>query len=339
MATGKLLRRLIKAGAHGDEKAFLDISAEVIKHERQKQHHLLANDLERILYGEKSQSSPTLRLIREVVPTDEERGLELLDVREPCRDLDDVVLSDENNVLIERVLYEQRREDILASYGLRPVQKILMCGPPGCGKTLTAEVIATELSRPLVIVRLDSVVSSYLGETSANLRKVFDFISNTPVVALFDEFDALGKERSDTSEHGELRRVVNALLQLIDGYRGKSLLLAATNHEGSLDRAIWRRFEEVLVFNLPNSKQISALLTLKLRGARREFDIEDIPIKAWFGGFSFADVERVVLRAIKTMALESQEFLKLGDLEKALAGERARHQRIAEISERSFLER
>ena len=121
---------------------------------------------------------------------------------------------------------------MLKTYGLRPSDRILFCGPPGCGKTLTAEVIASELGRPFAVVRTDSVVSSFLGETAANLRKVFDFAAATPSVMLFDEFDALGKEREDASEHGELRRVVNAVLQMLDAYDGRSLILAATNHEG-----------------------------------------------------------------------------------------------------------
>ena len=131
-----------------------------------------------------------------------------------------------------------------------------LCGPPGCGKTLTAEVIASELGRPVAIVRTDSVVSSFLGETAANLRKVFDFVAKSPMVALFDEFDALGKEREDASEHGELRRVINAVLQMLDAYEGRSLIIAATNHEGMLDTAIWRRFEEVLFLEPPTVAQL-----------------------------------------------------------------------------------
>lgn len=333
MASGKLLRKLIRAGAEGDTDTFRNVSEEVIRHEREKQHHLLANDLERLLYGSSNEDSAAVQKLKDAVPADAERGLPLVEVKEPCRDLEDVILSEENRSLVGRILHEMRREDVLSSYGLRPIRKVLFCGPPGCGKTLTAEVIATELSLPLAIIRVDSVVSSYLGETAANLRKVFAFFEEWPVVALFDEFDAIAKERSDTTEHGELRRVVNAFLQMADSYRGDSLIIAATNHEGVLDEAIWRRFEELLVFDLPDVDGIRDLLSTKLRGVRRDFDYEDVPVEDWFLGMSYADVERVLLRAVKTMALDGKEFLHISDIEEALEMEQARHKRISEISD------
>jgi SpoVK/Ycf46/Vps4 family AAA+-type ATPase len=125
---------------------------------------------------------------------------------------------------------------------------------------------------PLVLVRLDSLISSFLGETAANLRKVFDYVASQPVVALFDEFDALTKDRGDSADHGELKRSVNAVLQMMDGYRGESILIATTNYESLLDKAVWRRFDEVLRFELPSLEQIKRLLSLKLSGIRRNFE-------------------------------------------------------------------
>ena len=218
MATAKLLRQLIKTGSEGNHDAFKRVSEQLIQEERSKNHHLLANDLEKILYGRRSSTVPLHSALNDRLPKDKERNLPLLQIKEPVRRLEDVVLSDENASLLDELLQEHHRSETLKSYGLHPADKLLFCGPPGCGKTLTAEVLASELGLPLAIVRIDSVISSFLGETASNLRQVFDFISTVPMVVLFDEFDAMAKERSDEAEHGELKRVVNAFLQMLDAY-------------------------------------------------------------------------------------------------------------------------
>ena len=326
MANGKLLRKLIRSGTEGDLEAFRAVAKQVIDEERQKHHHLLADDLEGILYGRaRIKSSPALRKLSDTIPEDRERGIPLLTVRDPVRSLVDVVLSPENLSLVKEVLREHNREEILKAHGLRPSDRVLFCGPPGCGKTLTAEAIASELGRPFAIVRTDSVVSSFLGETAANLRKVFEFAAKSPTVTLFDEFDALGKEREDASEHGELRRVINAVLQMFDAYEGRSLLIAATNHEGLLDTAIWRRFEEVLFLKPPTPAQLCRLLTVKLRGVRHEFEVQEIADRGWFKGATHADVERVVRRAVKEMVLEGGELrLRVQHIQSARRRESAR---------------
>lgn len=323
MPSGKILRQLIKAGTSGDVVAFKQVSETVIREERQKQHHLLANDLEKILYGDRGTQSIAFNRLPERIPTDAERGLPLLVVKEPGRGLEEVVLSEENQNAVDDILEQHHRADILQSHGMRPADRILFCGPPGCGKTLTAEVLALELGRPLAVVRMDSVVSSYLGETAANLRKVFDFIDSVPMVALFDEFDALGKEREDSSEHGELKRVVNAVLQMFDSYQGKSLIIAATNHERMLDTAIWRRFEEVLVFTPPTKKELLQLLIIKLRGVRRDFEAGDDDFLALFADMTHAEVERIIRRSVKEMILKGQEFLQVRHIKKAIEREQA----------------
>lgn len=319
MASGKLLRLLVQSGASGDPTAFRSATEQLIKEERQKQHNLLANDLERILYGERAPASSTVHSILPEAPVDKESGVALIDIKQANRSIDELVLEQSTLEVIENVLEEYRREDVLRSYGMMPAEKVLFFGPPGCGKTLSAEAIAYELNRPLAIVRLDSLVSSFLGETAANLRKVFDFIAKHKLVVLFDEFDALGKERDDGSEHGELRRVVNAVLQMMDSYDGQSIIIAATNHDQILDSAIWRRFDELVEFPVLNKKQLQNLLQLKLRGVRREFDLDCPELHSIFDGKSPAIIERIIRRAVKRMILKQKEFLTVRMLNHAFA--------------------
>ena len=330
MASGKLLRQLIHSGAQGDPDTFRGVAEQVIAEERQKQHHILANDLERILYGNaRIPNSPAIRKLAAMVPEDRERGTPLLSLREPMSRLEDIVLSPENLSLIEGIIQEHNRIEVLRAHGLRPSDRLLLFGPPGCGKTLTAEIIASELGRPFAVVRVDSIVSSFLGETAANIRKLFDFAESSPLVMLFDEFDALGKDREDSLEHGELRRVVNNLLQMLEDYNGRSIIIAATNHDGLLDGAVWRRFEEVLLLQPPTKPQLVKLLKLKLRGVRHNFDPADFVACDCFSGASHADVERVARRAVKEMVLEAGSMtLEVRHLEIACQREEARRRRV-----------
>jgi len=323
MASGKLLRQLIKSGMQGDAADFRSASEAVIKEEREKNHHLLANDLERLLYGGQNAAGRDIRKLQSLtsLPTNKDNGLALLEERAVVREEKDIILSDATQSALDEILMEHNRADTLRSYGMQPAQKLLFCGPPGCGKTSAAEVIAHALAMPIVLVRLDSVISSFLGETAANLRKVFDYIVQHPVVALFDEFDALAKDRGDGADHGELKRSVNAVLQMMDSYRGESILVATTNYETLLDKAIWRRFDEVVRFEMPNLEQIKRLVALKLSGVRRNFEADDAQVASLFKGMSHADIERVLRRAVKEMILSGREFLEKSHLDTALARE------------------
>lgn len=327
MASGKLLRQLIKYGARGDVVAFRAAAEAAISEEREKQHHLLANDLERLLYADHMSLDSRLRELHPAteLPRAKDGDLPLLEERPVVREEDDIVLADATTLALHGIIREHQRADVLRAHGLQPARKLLFVGPPGCGKTLAAEVIAGALSLPLVLVRLDSLVSSFLGETASNLRRVFDFVSKTPVVALFDEVDALTKDRGDSSDHGELKRAVNAVLQMMDGYRGSSVLIATTNYESILDRAVWRRFDEILRFDKPDERQIGQLLGLKLAGVRRNFEVHDEAIRKLFAGLSHADIERVLRRAVKEMVLAGDEFLGVRHVEAA----RAREQMVA----------
>jgi SpoVK/Ycf46/Vps4 family AAA+-type ATPase len=323
MASGKLLRQLIKYGARGDVVAFRAAAEAAISEEREKQHHLLANDLERLLYADHMSLDSRLRELHPTaeLPRAKDGDLPLLEERPVVREEDDIVLADATKHALHGIIREHQRADVLRAHGLQPARKLLFVGPPGCGKTLAAEVIAGALSLPLVLVRLDSLVSSFLGQTASNLRRVFDFVSKTPVVALFDEVDALTKDRGDSADHGELKRAVNAVLQMMDGYRGSSVLIATTNYESILDRAVWRRFDETLRFDKPDERQIGQLLGLKLAGVRRNFEVHDEAIRKLFAGLSHADIERVLRRAVKEMVLAGDEFLEVRHVEAARARE------------------
>lgn len=324
MASGKLLRELISSGAKGDPDAFRAVSQAVIQEERQKHHHLLANDLERLLYGDQVGLRPHGGPSRGVgeLPVNADTGLPLLEERRVYRAQRDLVVSTAVQETLEGVTREHDRADCLRSYGLQPANRVLFRGPPGCGKTLAAEVLAHELSLPLVIVRLDSVLSSLLGETAANLRKVFEFLNAHPVVALFDEFDALSKDRGDASDHGELKRSVNAVLQMMDSHHGDGVLIATTNYDTLLDPAVWRRFDEIIAFESPDDDQIRRLLAVKLAGVRQNFDPAAEEIVCAFRGLSHAGIERIIRRAVKQMILDGREFLEESHLRKALVRER-----------------
>ena len=220
---------------------------------------------------------------------------------------------------------EFREWDVLEANGLPPTHKILFCGPPGCGKTMTAEVIASELSLPLLYIRFDSVVSSLLGETASNLRKVFDYIRLDTWVVLFDEFDAIGRSRDDVTEHGEIKRVVNSFLQMLDSFQARALIIAATNFEEALDPALWRRFDEVFRFERPTVSQIEDLMKARLALVASK----DIPIKDYsteLAGATFSDVQRVCMSVLKTCALEGRKQMRKDDIRAALDNEIRRRQ-------------
>jgi AAA+ superfamily predicted ATPase len=166
---------------------------------------------------------------------------------------------------------------------------------------MCAEVVASELHMPLVVARLDAIIASHLGETASNLRKLFDAAKSRSMVLFLDEFDALARARSDATEHSEIRRVVNSLLMMIDRFEGKSILIAATNLEEHVDRAIWRRFDELVVFEKPTIIQIRRLLSIKTRNFPANFDITKFADR--FVGMSYAEVERTCLSAIRTSIL------------------------------------
>ncbi|MFZ2159831.1 MAG: ATP-binding protein [Bradyrhizobium sp.] len=246
----------------------------------------------------------------------------LLELVEPQRGAADIIVSPENYQTLAELVDEVRRGEELRRHGLSPRSKLLFCGPPGCGKTLCAEVLARELKLPLLVARLDGIITTYLGETASNLRKVFDTAIQLPTVLFLDEFDALARARTDAMEHNEIRRVVNSLLMMIDRFAGKGLLIAATNLESSIDYAAWRRFDEVMLFELPTLHQIKSTLRLKTRNYPLEFEISTYAGR--LDGMSFAEIERICVSAIKGSILARKPAVPEDMFEHAIDAERRR---------------
>ncbi len=306
MSSGDLLKRLFASYRKGDSKEFMVVAEELISEEEQRKHHVLARDLQKILENGNGRSVSSVRRFDfEQLPLDRERGTTLLEIITPQRYLDELIVSPELHDQIDIVLHEYRSIQVLQANNLKARQKLLFAGPPGCGKTLCAYVIASELGLPLIYTRFDAVISSYLGETAANLRKVFDYAQRGTWIVFFDEFDAIGKSRDDVEDHGELKRVVNTFLQLLDNFVSDSIFIAATNHERLLDRALWRRFDDILFFDLPAGDQIRKLLDIKLSSIRhRDLNIDQFV--ELMNGWSHSDIERVCFEAMKIVVLLRQ---------------------------------
>lgn len=251
-----------------------------------------------------------------------DRYSNLLEAVEPQRTRNDLILSPNNVQTFEGLINEFRHGDTLRRHGLPIRSKLLFCGPPGCGKTITAEIFANELGLPMFVARLDALFSSFLGETASNLAKAFEVVNEQPCLLFLDEFDALARSRGDKAEHNELRRVVNSLLMMIDRFKGRGFLIAATNLEQSLDLAIWRRFDEVILFDKPGDEEIPRFLMLKTRNFPTHFNI--VSKSKSLRGLSYADIERVCLNAIKRSILAGHDFLSELEFDFALRDEQAR---------------
>lgn len=308
MARGDLLKKLLLSYQRGEDKKFREISMDIIRDERKKNHHALADQLQKIIDSQTFSPDKFTRLSHMVTVPKDENDVSLVEIRKSKKYLSDIILSKDNKNSIDEIIQEFWRSELIKAYNLKPKSKILFCGPPGCGKSLCAEAIAGELGLPIIYNRFDSIISSYLGDTSSNIRKVFDFGAKETWVMLFDEFDAIGKSRNDPSEHGELKRVVNSFLQIMDSFEGQSLIIACTNHESLLDKAIWRRFDEVIFFNKPTHEEIVSLINKKITSfPKKNLDISKIAED--MVGFSHAEIERVCHEGIKYCLLNDKAEL------------------------------
>ena len=319
MARADLLKKLFTGYQRRDDQAFRQAAEELIVDERKKEHSILANELERILRNGHSEKGTLKRLAPlEPGPMDSDRRMALVEVRQPHRYMDDLVLEPPIRCAVERVLREFREWEVLEANGLAPIRRVIFCGPSGCGKTAMAEAMSAELAIPMLYVRFDAVVSSLLGETAANLRKVFDYARRGQWVLFFDEFDAIGRSRDDTTEHGEIKRVLNSFLQIVDNFDGRSLVIAATNFEQVLDPAVWRRFDETVRFERPQESHLK-LLARKRLSPVNSTDAQIDQLAAAFAGSSYADAERACLDIRKACVLRNSRQVTDSDVEDALA--------------------
>lgn len=322
MARGELMRKLFASYGRDDE--FRAVAEQIISEEEKKNNSLLAKALRKTL-----EHRPATVGIQSLAP--------LPHAVDPARDfveriepdvLDkEITLSSDNERVLSGLLKEYRHGEEIRLRGLPLRSKVLLCGPPGCGKTLFAEVFAAKLGLPLFVVKLDRLISSYLGETATNIRKIFEFASKRPCVLFLDEFDALARSREDTSEHSELRRVVNSLLLFIDRLQSKGFLIAATNLDKSLDPAIWRRFDEVLWFDKPTPALIEKFLLTKLKNVKCSF--APSTYVSSLKNFSYAEIERVCVMAIKWSIMRSAKEVSAADFKSALMDEKRRRTRAS----------
>lgn len=332
-----LLKKLFRSYAENNKDKFVEIAHEVIKEEEKKNHHLLAKDLKKIIHFNIQNKSYVNNNIYQKyktnipIPRDTEKGFPLLEIKENYFNLDDVILFDNLKQKIEYTIEEFKSREILATYGLRPKQKLLFCGPPGTGKTLTSYVISSVLGFPLIYIRFDSIVSSFLGETATNLRKIFDFIEEGEWVVLFDEFDIIGKKRDDPYEHGEIKRVVNNFMQMLDNYKGKSLLISATNHQHLLDTAIWRRFDDILFFDIPDSNLRGQLFNKYLRVLKKSSDLNKSNLSKLTDGFTPADIAQVCEEAQRRAIVMNKIEINYDDIQRAIDEQKARKEIIQKV--------
>lgn len=317
MARADLMKKLFNSFKHEDKEGFYRIANEIIEDERNKNHGILADELKMILFNGYPTYRSALNTVKTVAPKGADKDVSLIEVIYPDKYFADLVIPQKKRECLESIVKDFLNWDILVSNGVFPSSKILFYGPPGCGKTISAHAIACELSIPLLYVRFDAVVSSFLGETASNIRKVFDYAKNDNWVIFFDEFDAIGRSRNDSSEHGEIKRVVNTFLQQLDNFKGRSLVIAATNFEKSLDYALWRRFDETLNFELPTSDEILKLCALSIRRFKGPLQVFEQYIGEMMN-FSHSDVDKLCQTIMKLCILDGRKMFTKKDVEYAV---------------------
>lgn len=323
MASADHIKALIKSHADGDDLRFYAIALQVAAQAARSGHSKFAQELRDIVDELRRHDPKLVARAKPVTPLVQPRGelAGLLVVHYPKARLADMALTSEIHDRLERVLREQRERERLREHGFAPIRKLLLLGPPGTGKTMTASVLAGELGLPLFTVQLHGLITKYMGETAAKLRLVFDAIAETRAVYLFDEFDALGSERASRDDVGEIRRVLNSFLQFLEQDDSDSLVLAATNHPKVLDRALFRRFDAAIEYDVPPPAVVEQLL-------RSRLSLLDTKEVSWpqvvsaAEGLSHAEIVRACEQAAKNVLLDERTRVATRDLTAAIADRR-----------------
>ena len=306
MARSDLLVSLVKAGSSGDTAQARAVAEAIIAEERMKRHNVLADRLTDAMGV--NGAGPRAAFID---PGQRQHRF-LLELT-PRKRLADLILTDVARRACEELIEEQHRASVLRTHSLEPRHRVLLVGPPGNGKTSLAEAIAEALSAPFFVVRYEALIGSFLGETASRLKRVFDYARTTPCVLFFDEFDAVGKERGDVHETGEIKRVVSSLLMQVDDLPSYTVVVAATNHAELLDRAAWRRFQVRLALNPPTRRDLTAYLARFAEAFDRPLGRTPATIARKLGAISYAEAEEfcrdVLRRSVLAMGQETPEAI------------------------------
>jgi hypothetical protein len=318
MARSDLLVNLVKAASGGDQRLLRSTVEAMVAEERGKQHNILADRLQGALAT--SPAANGLQALNGFRAVDQaSKGKEFLAETIPARRFEDLVIPRQAQTAFLQLVEEQQRADLLRSHGLEPRHRVLLVGPPGNGKTSLAEAIAEAIAVPLLVVRYEALIASYLGETAARLKRVFDYARTRPCVLFFDEFDAVGKERGDTHETGEIKRVVTSLLMQMDDVPSYTVLIAATNHSELLDRAIWRRFQIRMELPSPSQTQVADFVNRSLLRLGKLSPSLGRSIARKLGAVSFAEAEQFCLDVYRRSILALGEASLTSIIEEQLA--------------------
>ena len=327
MATADQVKALIRSHADSDDARFYAIAMQVAAQAARSGHGKFAQELRELVDQVKARAK-AVEPARgpKAVPLAQPRGelAGLLTVGYPKTRIVDLALTTALRMRLDRVLTEQRQRDRIREHGFSPMRKLLLVGPPGTGKTMTASALAGELGLPLFSIQLDGLITKYMGETAAKLRLVFDAIQSTRGVYLFDEFDALGGERGTKNDVGEIRRVLNSFLQFLEQDESDSLVLGATNHVGLLDRALFRRFDAVLEYPLPTADIATRVMKARL-GLLHTSGIDWDRASKSAEGLSHGEIAMACEQAAKNAILNHSTAVRDSELALALEERRRTH--------------